>query len=182
MKIIAEKVIRRAHIKVMEGDITQIDTEAIVNAANSYLQHGGGVAGAIVRAGGKIIQEESNEIVRKRGPLKTGEAVITSSGNLKAKYVIHTVGPVWGEGNEEEKLKRAIISIMEIAKDYKLKSISIPAVSCGIFGFPKEKGTKIIVEVVKDFIENNENSLNEVWLIGLGFDIPELFKRALEND
>ena len=182
MKVIVEKVIKRTHIKVIEGDITQIDTEAIVNAANSYLQHGGGVAGAIVRAGGEIIQKESNEIVRKRGPLKAGEAVITSGGNLKAKYVIHTVGPVWGEGNEEEKLKRAIISVMEIAKNYKLKSISVPAVSCGIFGFPKEKGTKIIVEVVKDFIENKENSLDEVWLIGLGFDIPELFKRVLEND
>ena len=182
MKAIAEKVIRRTHIKVIEGDITQIDAEAIVNAANSYLQHGGGVAGAIVRAGGEIIQEESNEIIRKRGPLKTGEAVITSGGNLKAKYVIHTVGPVWGEGNEEEKLKRAIISVMEIAKNYKLKSISVPAVSCGIFGFPKERGTKIIVEIIKDFVENKENSLDEVWLIGLGFDIPELFKRVLEND
>lgn len=182
MKIIAEKVIKRTHIKVIEGDITQIDTEAIVNAANLYLQHGGGVAGAIVRAGGEIIQKESNEIVRKKGSLKIGEAVITSGGNLKAKYVIHTVGPVWGEGNEEEKLKRAIVSVMEIAKNYKLKSISIPAVSCGIFGFPKEKGTKIIFETMKNFILNNECSLEEVCLIGLGPEIPELFKKALEND
>jgi len=182
MKIIAEKVIRRAHIKVIEGDITLINAEAIVNAANSYLQHGGGVAGAIVRAGGEIIQEESNEIIRKRGPLKTGEAAITSGGNLQAKYVIHTVGPVWGEGNEEEKLKRAIISVMEIAKNNKLRNISIPAVSCGIFGFPKEKGTKIIFETVKNFILNNECSLEEVCLIGVGPEIPELFKRVLEND
>ena len=181
MKVISEKVIRRAHIKVIEGDITQIDTEAIVNAANSYLQHGGGVAGAIARAGGEIIQKESNEIVRKKGSLKTGEAATTSGGNLKAKYVIHTVGPVWGEGNEEEKLKRAIISVLKIAKNNKLRSISIPAVSCGIFGFPKEKGTKIIFETVKNFILNNECSVEEVCLIGLGPEIPALFKKALEN-
>ena len=182
MNILAEKIIKKVHIKVVEGDITKIDSDAIVNAANSYLQHGGGVALAILRAGGEVIQKESNDIIRRNGPLKTGEAVITSGGNLKAKYVIHTVGPAWGEGNEEEKLKRAITSVMEIAKNYNLKSISIPAVSCGIFGFPKEKGTKIIFKSVKDFILNNETPFDEILLIGLGSEIPELFEKALKND
>ncbi len=182
MNILAEKIIKKVHIKVVEGDITKIDSDAIVNAANSYLQHGGGIALAILRAGGEIIQKESNDIIRRNGPLKTGEAVITSGGNLKAKFVIHTVGPAWGEGNEEEKLQRAIISVLEIAKNIKLKSISIPAVSCGIFGFPKEKGTEIIFKSAKDFILNNETPFDEILLIGLGSEIPELFEKALKND
>jgi O-acetyl-ADP-ribose deacetylase (regulator of RNase III) len=182
MNILAEKIIKKTHIKAVEGDITQIDCDAIINAANSYLQHGGGVALAIVRAGGSTIQKESNEIIKKRGPLKTGEAVITSSGNLKAKFIIHTVGPIWGEGDEEDKLKRAIISALEIAKGNKLKSISIPAVSCGIFGFPKEKGTKIIFRTVKDFILNNDTPFDEIFLIGRDSEIPELFKMAIQND
>jgi len=98
-------------------------TDAIVNAANRHLSHGGGVAGAIVRKGGEIIQIESNKIIEKRGPLKTGEAVITRAGNLPCKYVIHTVGPVWGEGDEENKLKRAIESSLQVATENLLKSI-----------------------------------------------------------
>ncbi|RLD15446.1 MAG: macro domain-containing protein [Caldiserica bacterium] len=180
MKILKEKKIKDKIIQVVRGDITKEEVDAIVNAANKYLSHGGGVAGAIVRAGGRIIQEESNEIVEKNGPLNTGDAVITTAGNLPSKYVIHTVGPVWGEGDEERKLKKAILSVLRLATEKKLESISIPAVSCGIFGFPKKKGTKIIYETVKEFLKNEETDLKVVRLIGIGEEIPTLFSQAMD--
>ena len=182
MKVLAEKDINGILLKVIKGDITKEKVDAIVNAANKYLSHGGGVAGAIVRAGGYEVQRESNEIVQKRGPLETGDAVMTGAGNLPAKFVIHTVGPVWGEGDEDKKLQRAVLSVLRLATEKKLESISIPAISCGIFGFPKERGTRIIYETIKKFLSENETSLKEIHLIGIGSEIPELFKKAVEND
>lgn len=180
-RVIYERDINNTKIRVIEGDITEEDVECIVNPANSYLQHGGGVAGAIVRKGGSIIQRESDEYIKQHGPLPVGEATITSGGNLKARYVIHTVGPRWGEGNEEEKLKKAIKSVLKLASERNIKSISIPAVSCGIFGFPQEQGTEIIVDTVIDYIKNAKHQFTEIHLIGLGREIPELFKRRLEG-
>ncbi|HQL67216.1 MAG TPA: macro domain-containing protein [Caldisericia bacterium] len=181
MVVLKEEIINGKKIEVVMGDITEEKTDAIVNAANRHLSHGGGVAGAIVRKGGEIIQIESNKIIEKRGPLKTGEAVITRAGNLPCKYVIHTVGPVWGEGDEENKLKRAIESSLQVATENLLKSISIPAVSCGIFGFPKKRGTEIIYKTVKDFLKNRETTIELVRLIGVGDEIPNLFKEAMEG-
>lgn len=175
------KTINNTKISVVEGDITEEDTEAIVNAANSYLSHGGGVALAIVRKGGNEIQLESNEIVKRKGPLKVGEAVLTKGYKLRAKYVIHVVGPQWGEGDEENKLEKAITSVLTLAKEHSIKSLSIPAVSCGIFGFPKEKGTKIIVNTILKFLSSNGGVFNEIRLIGIDKEIPELFKKSLEN-
>lgn len=138
-------------IKVILGGITEESTDAIVNPANNYLKHGGGVAGAIIQKGGPIIQQESDKI----GYVETGRSVITTAGKLKTKYVIHTVGPVWqgGKNKEEELLKSAVISTMELAQKYELNSIALPAISTGIFGFPKEKGVKIIVDSVIEFIK-----------------------------
>ncbi len=181
MKVLAEKNVNGVWIKAVEGDITKEKVDAIVNAANKYLSHGGGVAGAIVYAGGYEIQKESNEIVQKRGPLETGDAVITGAGNLPAKFVIHTVGPVWGEGGEDEKLRKAVLSVLKLANEKNLQSISIPAISCGIFGFPKERGTRIIYETIKKFLSENETSLKEIHLIGIGPEIPEFFKEAVEK-
>ncbi|PMQ02431.1 MAG: macrodomain protein [Dictyoglomus sp. NZ13-RE01] len=181
MEIIFEKEINGVKIKVIQGDITQENTEAIVNPANNYLKHGGGVAGAIVRAGGDVIQKESDEYVQKFGPLPTGEATITSAGNLKAKYVIHTVGPRWGEGDEYKKLQKAVQSTLKLAVEKDIKTISIPAISCGIFGFPPDLGTKIIVETIVNFIKNEKHSFKEIHLIGLGEDIPNLFAKNLNS-
>lgn len=181
MVILKDEKVKDKKIEVVKGDITEEKTDAIVNAANRHLSHGGGVAGAIVKKGGEIIQIESNKIVEKRGALKTGEAVITQAGNLPCKYVIHTVGPVWGEGDEEEKLKKAIESSLQVATENLLKSISIPAVSCGIFGFPKKKGTKIIYKTVKEYLEKRETTIRLVRLIGIGDEIPNLFKDAMEE-
>jgi len=181
MVVLKEEIINGKKIEIVKGDITEEKTDAIVNAANRHLSHGGGVAGAIVRKGGEIIQIESNKIIEKRGPLKTGEAVITRAGNLPCKYVIHTIGPVWGEGDEENKLKRAIESSLQVATENLLKSISIPAVSCGIFGFPKKRGTEIIYKTVKDFLKNRETTIELVRLIGVGDEIPNLFREAMEG-
>ncbi len=182
MEVLAEKEINGVLVKVVKGDITKEKTDAIVNAANKYLSHGGGVAGAIVRAGGRVIQEESDKIVKERGPLETGEAVITTAGSLPSKFVIHTVGPIYGEGGEDEKLRKAVLSVLKLATEKNLHSISIPAISCGIYGFPKKRGTKIIYETVKEFLRNNKTSLKEVHLIGIGREIPNLFKEAVESD
>jgi len=181
MIVLKEEIVNGKKIEVVIGDITNEKTDAIVNAANRNLSHGGGVAGAIVRKGGDIIQIESNRIIEKRGPLKVGEAVITRAGNLPCKYVIHTVGPVWGEGDEENKLKKAIESSLQVATENLLKSISIPAVSCGIFGFPKKRGTEIIYKTVKDFLKNRETTIELVRLIGVGDEIPNLFREAMEG-
>ncbi|ADY73897.1 Appr-1-p processing domain protein [Desulfurobacterium thermolithotrophum DSM 11699] len=172
MKVLLEKNYNGVKIKVIHGDITDECTEAIVNAANSSLQHGGGVAGAIVKKGGTIIQEESNRI----GYVPTGKAVYTSAGNLKAKYVIHTVGPIWGEGNEEEKLRSAIRSALEVAERLKLKSIALPAVSTGVFGYPKELGVKVIADEVQKYIDSHpETTIREIHFTNIDKLTSELF-------
>jgi O-acetyl-ADP-ribose deacetylase len=154
-KIIDEfKVNENTLLRLIQGDITERKVDVIVNAANSYLFHGGGVAAAIIRKGGKIIQEES----RKIGFVKVGKSAITSSGNLLCKAVIHTVGPKMGEGNEDEKLSNAINSCLELATQKEFKSISIPAISSGIFGFPKDKCAKILVNETINFLDHKENS------------------------
>jgi len=172
METLLKRNYRGIVIKVIHGDITEEDTEAIVNAANSSLKHGGGVAGAIVKKGGKIIQEESDRI----GYVPVGKAVYTSAGNLKAKYVIHTVGPVWGEGNEEEKLRNAIRSALEVAEKLKVKSIALPAVSTGIFGYPKEPGVKAITDEVLRYIDQNPGTnLKEIHFTNIDKLTAELF-------
>ncbi|MBI5101897.1 MAG: macro domain-containing protein [Nitrospirae bacterium] len=146
-------------MRLVRGDITERTVDAIVNAANSHLQHGGGVAGAIVRKGGGIIQEESDNI----GYTPVGTAVITSGGRLPAKYVIHAVGPAIGEGDEDDKLKKAVKSVLLLASGKKLKSISMPAISSGIFGFPKDRCAKILVHESLAFLkENPDCSLDSV--------------------
>ena len=125
-----------------------MDTDAIVNAANAQLILGGGVAGAIRRKGGLIIQEECNKI----GSTFVGGAVITTGGDLKAKYVIHAVGPRMGEGNEDEKLKNAIMNSLKIMDEYKLKAIAFPAISTGIFGYPIERCAKIMISNAKNYL------------------------------
>ena len=135
-------------IKLYRGDITELDTEAIVNAANASLIMGGGVADAIRRKGGPDIQEECNKI----GKISVGEAVTTGAGNLKAKYVIHAVGPRYGEGEEDEKLRNATRNALERAGEKRVRSIAFPAISTGIFGFPLERAAKIMVTAVKNFL------------------------------
>ena len=170
-----EKEVKGKRIYVFLGDITEMDVDAIVNAANEHLKHGGGVAGAIVRKGGKIIQEESDRI----GYCPVGEAVVTTAGSLKAKFVIHAVGPRWGEGDEENKLKRAVMNALKRGEEKGISSIALPAISTGIFGFPKEKGCKIIVEKVKEFLEKEAKSINEVYLCDINEETCKFFEKFL---
>lgn len=142
-------------ICIIQGDLTAEPVDAIINAANEQLAHGGGVAGAIGRKGGRVIQEESNRWVQEQGPVRTGGAAITGGGSLPAPYVIHVVGPVWGSGDEEAKLASAVNSGLELAAEYELRSLSLPAVSSGIFGFPKDLCARIIIQAVADFLETH---------------------------
>jgi O-acetyl-ADP-ribose deacetylase len=144
-------------LRLVKGDITQRNVDAIVNAANSYLKHGGGVAAAIVREGGAIIQEESDKIVTGRGRVSVGSAVATTSGKLPCKAVIHTVGPRMGEGNEDYKLKKAVRSSLLLASEKGFRSISMPAISSGIFGFPKDRCAKILVAESKTFLQGSND-------------------------
>jgi O-acetyl-ADP-ribose deacetylase (regulator of RNase III) len=148
------KVNENTLLRLIEGDITERKVDVIVNPANPYLKHGGGVAGAIVRKGGKTIQEESNRI----GFVEAGKSAITSGGNLPCKAVIHTVGPQMGEGNEDEKLSNAINSCLALATQKAFKSISIPAISSGTFGYPKDRCAKILVNETVNYFTQNENS------------------------
>jgi O-acetyl-ADP-ribose deacetylase (regulator of RNase III) len=146
-------------LRLVKGDITKSNVDVIVNAANSQLKHHGGLAKHIVENGGYIIQKESNQI----GFVPVGQAVITGSGRLSCKAVIHAIGPRWGEGNEENKLKNAVKNSLELASKKNFQSISMPAISAGIYRFPKDKCAKIIVsESVMFFHENPKSSIDTI--------------------
>lgn len=155
-----EKVIGKARLILAQGDITQAGTGAIVNAANSSLMGGGGVDGAIHRAGGPQILAECKAIVSRQGRLPTGEAVITGGGNLKAKHVIHTVGPVWAGGhqNEGELLSNAYRNSLAIAAENNLSSISFPSISTGAYRFPIREAARIALSTVCDFLPGSDFS------------------------
>ena len=159
------------------GDITEEQVDAVVNAANSYLKHGGGVAGAIVRKGGKIIQEESDRI----GYVPVGGAVVTTAGKLPAKFVIHAVGPRWGEGEEEQKLEKAVWNALQRAEELGIASVAMPAISTGIFGFPKDRGTELILRTVVNFLRSSARSLQEVRLIDLAPETADFYIKAAEK-
>jgi O-acetyl-ADP-ribose deacetylase (regulator of RNase III) len=153
MELVNEILIgNKTKLRLVRGDITERNVDAIVNAANSYLNHGGGVAAAIVKKGGRIIQEESNKI----GYLPVGNAVMTTAGKLACKAVIHVVGPRNGEVKENEKLSIAINNVLKLGQQNGFKSISIPAISTGIFGFPKDKCAKILVAESIKFLKDNK--------------------------
>ncbi|MBI1228368.1 MAG: O-acetyl-ADP-ribose deacetylase [Bacteroidetes bacterium] len=146
-------------LEVLKGDITKIEVDAIVNAANSSLMGGGGVDGAIHRAGGPAILEECRKIVAKQGGCKTGEAVITTAGNLPAKFVIHTVGPVWngGQKKEAEKLANCYQNSLELAVKNNCKTIAFPCISTGVYGYPIAQAAEVAVAAVKAFLKENES-------------------------
>ena len=167
-------------IKLLLGDITKIRVDAIVNAANSSLLGGGGVDGAIHRAGGRAILDECRKIVERQGGCPTGEAVITTAGNMPARYVIHTVGPVWhgGMNNEDQLLANAYSNSLRLAVDNGVKTIAFPNISTGVYGFPKERAAKIAIETVRNFLEKDK-SLNEVVFVCFDRENHEIYERLL---
>ncbi len=177
-----EKVIGNAKLSLMQGDITRQDTDAIVNAANSGLMGGGGVDGAIHRAGGPTIKEECKKIVADRGRLPAGQAVITTGGNLNARYVIHTVGPVWhgGEKSEPETLASAYRESLKIATENGLKAISFPSISTGVYAYPIDKAARVALRTVVDFL-SQETSLKEVTFVLFDSRTFEAYSRVMEE-
>jgi len=172
-----EKVINGRRIKLIQGDLTELEVDAIVNAANAQLILGGGVAGAIRTKGGPSIQEECNRI----GGTTVGGAAITGAGNLKAGYVIHAVGPRYGEGGEDEKLRQATLNSLQKASEKGLQSIAFPAVSTGIFGFPKDRCARIMLDSVKVFLTERETTLKEVLFCLWSKEDLEIFAKALDS-
>ena len=156
--------INQTRLSIIQGDITQQATEAIVNAANSSLMGGGGVDGAIHRAGGPTILEECKQIVVRQGRLPTGQAVITTGGNLKARFVIHTVGPIWHGGNQGEPglLASAYRESLKVAAENNLPSISFPSISTGAYGYPVAEAAKVALSTVVSFLKEQTTSIKEV--------------------
>ena len=170
MKVDFEK----CDLELIEGDITEIQTDAIVNAANAQLVLGGGVAGAIRKKGGPKIQEQCNKI----GGTFVGGAVITTGGNLKAKHVIHAVGPRMGEGNEDEKLKNATLNSLKVADENHLKSLAFPAISTGIFGFPIQRCAEIMLKTTIDYLKG-QTSLQRIAFCLFGQESYKVFENQL---
>ena len=168
--------INKSKITLVQGDITEQATDAIVNPANSGLVLGGGVAGTIRRKGGPTIQEECNRI----GGTPVGTAVITTGGNLRAKHVIHAVGPRMGEGDEDNKLRSATLNSLKVADENSLKSLTFPAISTGIFGYPIERCADIMLPTVADYL-CGETGLEEVRFCLWGQEAYAVFAQALEK-
>ncbi|MFQ6085885.1 MAG: macro domain-containing protein [Candidatus Bathyarchaeia archaeon] len=168
--------IGRTLIELVQGDITDLDTDAIVNAANAALKLGGGVAGAIRQKGGPTIQEECDRI----GGTFVGGAVITTGGNLKAKHVIHAVGPRYGEGDEDEKLRNATLNSLKLADEHELRSIAFPAISTGVFGFPKDRCARIMLSTVVSYVKGS-TGLERVVFCLYDSESFEIFRRTLRT-
>ena len=170
-----------SRVKLIQGDITKLQVDAIVNAANSSLQGGGGVDGAIHRSGGPHILEACKQIRNKQGGCKTGEAVITTGGNLKAKHVIHTVGPVWngGSNNEEQLLGNAYRNSLQLAVEHNISTIAFPNISTGIYGFPKRRAAEIAIDTVQQFLQSND-SIREVIFCCFDEENTNLYQQLLK--
>jgi len=167
-------IVKNSLIKIVQADITDLDTDVIVNAANAQLILGGGVAGAIRRTGGSTIQEECNKI----GGTFVGGAVITTGGNLKAKFVIHAVGPRMGEGDEDSKLTNAVLNSLKLMDEHELKTVAFPAISTGIFGYPIDRCAKMMIFSVKKYLAG-ETQIKEVIFCLYSNSDYEVFNREL---
>ena len=164
--------VKNSKIKLVQGDITEMETDTIVNAANAQLILGGGVAGAIRKKGGPSIQEECNKI----GGTFVGGAVITTGGNLKAKHVFHAVGPRMGEGDEDNKLRNATLNSLKLMDENKLKTIAFPAISTGIFGYPIERCSKIMISTSKEYLNGNTQIEEVIFCLYTASDFDIFFK------
>ena len=168
-------------VEVVVGDLTTMDVDVIVNAANKELQHGGGVAGAIARAGGPAIQSESDAWIDEHGPLDEGEAATTTAGDLPAGYVVHTAGPVYEDGSErnEPRLRAAVRAALDAADELGAGSIALPAISAGIYGYPPADATAVIADEVVSWSRNHEGEA-VIKLVAIDDETAELFASGLD--
>jgi O-acetyl-ADP-ribose deacetylase len=166
-------------LQILQGDITIEEVDAIVNAANENLAHGGGVAWAISKNGGPSIQQESDEWIRKHGLVSHALPAWTSGGLLPAKYIIHAVGPVWGSGSEDQKLSEAVTGSLRVADELKCKSISIPAISTGIFRFPTERAAGIIFSSIDQYLaKTQETNIQQIRIILFDTETLQVFLKT----
>jgi O-acetyl-ADP-ribose deacetylase (regulator of RNase III) len=171
------------HLEICQGDITLESTDAIVNAANSQLMHGGGVAAAIARRGGSVIDRESREWVKANGQVTHARPAVTSGGNLACKSVLHAVGPVWGEGEEDAKLKEAIKGCLTTAESIKAHSIAFPAISTGIYGFPVERAARIFMRTFMEYFNAYPESIvNNVKVVLFDDMTANSFLKAFQDE
>lgn len=169
-------------LQIVAGDLTTEHVEAVVNAANAQLLHGGGVAGAIVRHGGVEIQIESNEWVRNHGPVSHDQPAFTRAGRLPCRYIIHAVGPVWGSGDEDNKLTAAVKGSFKLADQLELSSIALPAISTGVFGFPTKRAARVILAAILDyFTQTPDTNLKQVRLTLIDPHTQQIFMEALKK-
>ena len=171
-----KRQLNQTAFEIVQDDITERDEDAIVNPANKELILGSGVAGAIRAKGGPVIQAEC----KKKGPVHVGEAVITSGGRLKARFVIHAVGPRWGEGNEDEKLRQAVYRVLRVADQNGLKSLAIPAISTGVFGFPVRRAAEIILDTILRYI-GVQSTLRSVVVVLFDKETLDIFVETAEG-
>jgi O-acetyl-ADP-ribose deacetylase (regulator of RNase III) len=176
-------MVNQTKLAIIRGDITKQATDAIVNAANPGLMGGGGVDGAIHRAGGSTILEECKQIVAKQGRLPTGKAVITTGGNLRTKHVIHTVGPIWQGGNmgEDALLGSAYRESLKLAAERNLTSVSFPSISTGAYGYPVAEASRVAIKAVISFLREQVTSVKEVVFVLFDSGTYQAYSSALEE-
>ena len=178
-----ERISPLVRFEIVQGDITQELVDAVVNAANAQLQHGGGVAAVIARAGGPEIQAESWVWIKQHGPVTHTEPAYTTAGNLPCQYIIHAVGPIWGSGDEDDKLAAAVTGSFQRAEELDLHSLALPAISCGIYGFPEKRAARVIFKAIKNFVaQNRETSLALVRLVLYGDATMRAFLEVWDED
>jgi putative ATPase len=169
-------------LMAVQGDLTTQPVAAIVNAANKHLTHGGGVAAAIVDAGGEIIQEESDRWIEEHGSLGDGDAAVTGAGVMAASWVIHVAGPIYQRGQDNEgMLRRAVESALESSAALQARSIAFPAISAGIFGYPQAEATGVIAATVATWIRTNPGRLSEIRLVGFDEACAADFQAAIDR-
>ncbi|MFQ5968576.1 MAG: macro domain-containing protein [Acidimicrobiia bacterium] len=168
-------------VLVVQGDLTKQPVDAVVNAANEWLKHGGGVAAALVRAGGEAVQQESDAWVNEHGPVATGSAAVTSAGAMPARWIVHTVGPRYEEGQDNEGLLRAAVeAALNAAHETGASSVAFPAISAGIFGYPRAEATAVIASEIVAWVRFHRDALGEVRLVGFDEGTCEDFARGLQ--
>lgn len=169
-------------IDVVSGDITTLDVDVVVNAANESLAHGGGVAAAIARAGAPVVNDESAAWVRQHGPIGPGEAAHTGAGSMPARWVVHVVGPRYSEGQDNESmLREAVRAALDRAVELDARSVALPAISAGIFGYPRGEATFVIASEIQTWATEHPDGLERVVLVGFDDATANDFRRAIED-
>ncbi|MFP3914610.1 MAG: macro domain-containing protein [Actinomycetota bacterium] len=169
-------------IEVQAGDITALDVDVVVNAANRALSHGGGVAAAIARAGRPVVDDESEAWIRQHGPLKLGESAYTGAGSMPARWVVHVVGPRYQEGQDNEGLLRqAVTAALDRSSELGARTVAMPAISTGVYGYPRREAVGVIADEVKGWLDAHPDAIDRVILVGFDEDTAAEFREAVDT-